>query len=191
MACSHTHSVKTGYVCRLHETSYGRYLTPQPHVSRVIIMLGQSRTPKAFYSLVLTETSRTLRRRSPESSIYTPHTHTHTYIWVMCWGSRLLDLPRVLSSTNCIPRAKGLSCSSTDLQHRQTDRRLVSTIHPFIHSYNADDIQQRVQITLQPIYIYISCGNNRYILFIQCVTTQAMFRKTIKITLLYSYTVST
>lgn len=28
------------------------------------------------------------------------------------------DLPRVLSSTNCIPKANGLSCSSTDLQQK-------------------------------------------------------------------------
>ena len=31
----------------------------------------------------------------------------------------LRNLPRVLSKTNCIPRAKGLSCSSTDLRRRQ------------------------------------------------------------------------
>lgn len=39
-----------------------------------------------------------------------------------------VHIPRVRSKTNCIPRAKGLSCSSTDLQRNTKDQFAAPTV---------------------------------------------------------------
>lgn len=61
------------------------------------------------------------------------------WLHVMCLNPFFMikDLPRVRSNTNCMPRAKGLSCSSTDLSkdttcystQKQTWERIVVVRH--------------------------------------------------------------